>query len=57
MLGEIHDCDVMLPSTAAIDSLRALLMTRRELLFQRFRKLWLDVRTRHLAALERSLQR
>ncbi len=41
VLGEIHDCDVMLPNAAGIDSLRALLLTRRELLFQRFRALWL----------------
>lgn len=42
VLGEIHDCDVMLPDSAAIDSLQALLRTRRELLFRRFRGLWLE---------------
>lgn len=41
ILGEIHDCDVMLPSAAQIESLRTLLQTRRELLFHRFRALWL----------------
>jgi len=57
VLGEIHDCDVMLPDASGIDSLRALLQTRRELLFQRFRKLWLDAADRGTwAALERALQ-
>ena len=41
LLGEIHDCDVMLPSAGGIESLQTLLRTRRELLFQRFRQLWL----------------
>jgi CHAD domain-containing protein len=40
VLGEIHDCDVMLPRAAGIESLEALLSTRRELLFQRFCELW-----------------
>jgi len=57
VLGEIHDCDVMLPRTAEADSLRALLQTRRELLFQRFRALWLDHFERGTwADLGRSLQ-
>jgi CHAD domain-containing protein len=57
VLGEIHDCDVMLPNAAGIDSLRALLQTRRELLFQRFRQLWLETSDRGTwAALERALQ-
>ncbi len=57
VLGEIHDCDVMLPSAAGIDSLCSLLQTRRELLFQRFRQLWLDASDRGTwAALGRSLQ-
>ena len=34
VLGEIHDCDVMLPRAAGIESLEMLLRTRRELLFQ-----------------------
>ncbi len=40
MLGDIHDCDVMLPRAEGIESLQALLRTRRELLFVRFRELW-----------------
>jgi CHAD domain-containing protein len=40
VLGEIHDCDVMLPKVAGIESVEALLRTRRELLFARFRDLW-----------------
>ncbi len=57
VLGEIHDCDVMLPGAAGIESLRTLLRTRRELLFQRFRELWLAEADRGTwAALERSLR-
>lgn len=57
VLGEIHDCDVMLPSAAGIESLRTLLRTRRELLFQRFRELWLAESERGTwAALERAFQ-
>jgi CHAD domain-containing protein len=40
VLGEIHDCDVMLPHAEGLESLQALLRTRRELLYQRFRDLW-----------------
>jgi CHAD domain-containing protein len=40
VLGEIHDCDVMLPRAAGVEFLETLLRTRRELLFQRFRDLW-----------------
>ncbi len=40
VLGEIHDCDVMLPRAADIESLQALLRTRRELLYRRFAELW-----------------
>ena len=36
VLGEIHDCDVMLPKVAGIGSLETLLRTRRELLYARF---------------------
>jgi CHAD domain-containing protein len=39
-LGEIHDCDVMLPRVVGIDSVEALLRMRRELLFAQFRELW-----------------
>ena len=40
LLGEIHDCDVMLPNAEGIESLQALLRTRRELLLRRFQELW-----------------
>jgi hypothetical protein len=40
VLGEIHDCDVMLPKVAGIGSLEALLRTRRELLYARFCEMW-----------------
>jgi CHAD domain-containing protein len=40
VLGEIHDCDVMLPRAEGIESLEDLLRTRRELLFRRFVELW-----------------
>jgi CHAD domain-containing protein len=43
VLGEIHDCDVMLPRVWGIESLRALLRTRRELLFRQFTDLWREV--------------
>jgi len=57
VLGEMHDCDVMLPRATAADSLRTLLQTRRELLFQRFRELWLEEFERGTwSGLERSLR-
>lgn len=57
VLGEIHDCDVMLPGAAGVESLQALLRTRRELLFQRFRELWLAESDHGTwTALQRSLQ-
>ena len=40
LLGEIHDCDVMLVDAVEIESLLVLLRTRRELLVRRFRRLW-----------------
>jgi CHAD domain-containing protein len=43
VLGEIHDCDVMLPRAWGIESLRTLLRTRRELLFRQFTDLWQEV--------------
>jgi CHAD domain-containing protein len=56
VLGEIHDCDVMLPQAEGIESLCGLLRTRRELLFRRFRELWSDEMAKGTwAALERSL--
>jgi CHAD domain-containing protein len=56
VLGDIHDCDVMLPRAAGIESLQALLRNRRELLFHRFRALWwAEERKGTWAALERLL--
>jgi CHAD domain-containing protein len=56
VLGEIHDCDVMLPQAEGIESLRDLLRTRRELLFQRFRELWAEEAERGTwSSLERAL--
>jgi CHAD domain-containing protein len=40
VLGDLHDCDVMLPRAAGIDSLRGLLQARRELLFRQFVDDW-----------------
>jgi CHAD domain-containing protein len=40
VLGDIHDCDVMLARVAGIESVESLLRTRRELLFVRFGELW-----------------
>lgn len=40
VLGEIHDCDVLLPRVAGIASVESLLRARRETLFARFRELW-----------------
>lgn len=57
VLGDLHDCDVLLPSAAGIGSLESLLRTRRELLFQRFRDLWRDADEGGTwTALERSLE-
>ena len=43
VLGEIHDCDTMLPQAEGIESLCDLLRTRRELLFRQFSELWREV--------------
>ncbi len=40
VLGDIHDCDVMLPRAWGIESMRARLRQRRERLFGEFTKLW-----------------
>ncbi len=56
VLGEIHDCDVMLPRAEGIESLASLLRTRRELLFRRFHDLLQAETSRGIwAALERAL--
>jgi len=54
VLGEIHDCDVMLPRAWGIESMRTLLRTRRELLFRRFTAIWQEVSpTLHTFSLQR----
>lgn len=40
VLGDLHDCDVMLPTAGDVPSLETLLRTRRELLLKRFAGLW-----------------
>jgi len=55
VLGEIHDCDVMLPRARGIESIRERLRERRERLFGEFTQLWRDA-TPVWAALERALQ-
>ena len=56
VLGEVHDCDVMMPRAAGIESLENLLRTRRELLFARFRdRWWAEADNGTWAALERHL--
>jgi CHAD domain-containing protein len=40
VLGDIRDCEAMLPRTRGIDSLTTLLHARRELLLRRFIELW-----------------
>jgi CHAD domain-containing protein len=56
VLGDIHDCDVMLPRAWGIESLRDLLRTRRELLFRQFSEQWREEADKGTwAALARSL--
>jgi CHAD domain-containing protein len=56
VLGDIHDCDVMLPRVEKIASLATLLRARREQLFRDFHDLWQAEASRGTwAALERSL--
>jgi CHAD domain-containing protein len=40
LLGEVHDCDVMLPRAVGIESLSVHLRERRALLFECFLKRW-----------------
>jgi CHAD domain-containing protein len=40
VLGDMHDCDVMLPRVENIPSLTSLLRARREQLFRDFEELW-----------------
>jgi CHAD domain-containing protein len=56
VLGDIHDCDVMLPRVEGIPSLTALLHARRGQLFRDFHDLWQAEASRGTwAALESSL--
>ena len=56
VLGEIHDCDVMLPQASGVASLQGLLRTRRELLHRSFRELWISEESNDTwGALRRSL--
>ena len=56
VLGELHDCDVMLPRAWGVESLRVRLRERRERLFEQFRELWREHSERRTwAELERSL--
>jgi CHAD domain-containing protein len=55
VLGDLHDCDVMLPSAAGIASLETLLLTRRELLFKEFVELWRQRAEAAWLGLERAL--
>ena len=56
VLGDIHDCDVMLPRVEGIPSLTTLLSARREQLFRDFHDLWQAEASRGTwAALERDL--
>jgi CHAD domain-containing protein len=56
VLGDLHDCDVMLPSADGIPSLQTHLRTRRELLFKRFTELWREHAEATWLALERDLR-
>ncbi len=40
VLGDLHDCDLMLSRAEGIESLTVLLRARHELLFRRFTELW-----------------
>ena len=55
ILGDLHDCDVMLPAAATIPSLETLLRTRRELLFKEFVELWRQRAEATWLGLERAL--
>ncbi len=56
VLGDLHDCDLMLPKVEGIESLAALLHARRERLLHDFVKLWQAEASRGTwAALESAL--
>ena len=55
-LGDLHDCDLMLPKVEHIDSAAALLRERRERLFRQFVEQWQAEASKGTwAALERAL--
>lgn len=55
VLGEIHDCDIMLSRTKGIESLEEQLQGRREQLFRRFCGVWqIEMARGTWAALERT---
>lgn len=56
VLGDLHDCDVMLPSAGGIPSLETHLRTRRELLFKQFTELWRERAEVTWLGLERELR-
>ena len=57
VLGDLHDCDLMLGKIGQIDSLATLLRTRRELLFRDFVERWqLEASKGTWAALESCLR-
>jgi CHAD domain-containing protein len=56
VLGDLHDCDLMLPKVEHIESVSMLLCERRERLFHEFVELWqAEVSKGTWAALDRSL--
>ncbi len=56
VLGDLHDCDLMLPKAEAIESLSATLRDRRERLFHGFVALWqAEASEGTWAALERAV--
>jgi CHAD domain-containing protein len=56
VLGDLHDCDMMLPKAEGIESLAAALRERRERLFHSFVELWqAEAGKGTWAALERAL--
>jgi CHAD domain-containing protein len=56
VLGDLHDCDVILPQVEAIPSLADAIRKRREHLFHIFAELWRDDASKDVwAALEKAL--
>lgn len=56
VLGDLHDCDLMLPKVEGIESLATALRERRERLFHSFVELWQSEASKGTwAALERAL--